>query len=189
MHVPAACEALAEHEAEPHAPVGKVHAPLAAPVHVPAHSFVPAHAACPVCGALPVGNTAQVPGLAARSQASHEPVQARSQHTPSGEQVVPDRHPPATEAHFCPGFALHSPALSQVPSHLPGSSAFFTATQLPLLQVWQVPGQSLRWVHPTQVLVEVLHLAAVPPHWLSFVHCTHAPVVGLHAVAERPLHS
>jgi hypothetical protein len=140
-----------------------------------------------VCGRLPAASTVHVPGVT--SQASHEPEQARSQQVSSGEQVVPVMQPPGNDEHFWPFLALHSPALSQVPVHLVGSSAFFTGTQLRLLQVWHTPGQSLRWVHPTQVFVVRSQVAFVPLHCSFFVHWTQAPVVALQAVRDRPLQS
>jgi hypothetical protein len=79
--------------------------------------------------------------------------------------------------------------LSQVPAQPLGSAALLTDTQALLLHAWQAPGQSLRWVQPTQVFVVRLQVAVAPPHWLFFVHCTQAPVLVLQAVAERPAHS
>jgi len=66
--------------------------------------------------------------------------------------------------------ALHSPLLSQVPAQLLASLALLTCTQEPLLHAWQAPGQSLRWVQPTHVLVARLQVAVAPPHWLFLVH-------------------
>jgi hypothetical protein len=39
------------------------------------------------------------------------------------------------------------------------------------------------------VFVDVLQVAVAPPHWLFFMHCTHAPLLVLQAVADRPLQS
>jgi len=66
------------------------------------------------------------------SQAMQELVQAWSQQTPSGEQVVPVAQPVVTVWQVWPFLLLHVPVESQVPAHLPltGSSALTTATQL-----------------------------------------------------------
>ncbi len=108
--------------------------PWQLPAQVALATPVPVLAQVPWRGWLPAESGVHVPGAVDRSQASQVPEQARLQQVPSA-QVVPLMHPPATSVHFCPRLALHSPALSQVPAHLPGSSAFFTEMHDPLLQV------------------------------------------------------
>ena len=105
----------------------------------------------PLCGAEPALRVVQVPGFAARSHASHVPVQALSQQTPSGEQVVPLAQSVAADWQPWPFFFLQTPEASQVPAHtLFGSSWFLAATQVwsdP--QVMQVPVQSDAAQQPT----------------------------------------
>jgi hypothetical protein len=107
-----------------------------------------------------------MPCMPARSQATHEPVQAVLQQIPSGEQVVLETQPAATVLQVCPCLLLHAPAESQVPAQRPlGSSTFLAATQVWVVesQLMQVPVQSLFVQHPavemqTVVLPEVQDL-------------------------------
>ncbi len=70
----------------------------------------------------------QVPSAPARSQASHEPEQARSQQMPSGEHLVPAAQPPATAVQSDPFLLVQAPVLSQVPAQV-GLSWLITAAQ------------------------------------------------------------
>jgi hypothetical protein len=104
-----------------------------------------------LCGAEPALKVEQVPGFAARSHASHVPVQALSQQMPSGEQVVPPTQSVAVDWQSWPFFFLQAPEASQVPAHtLFGSSWFLAATQVwSAPQVMQVPVQSEAAQQPT----------------------------------------
>jgi hypothetical protein len=118
--------------AVPQAVVGKVQDALV-PLQVPAQaaSSVAVQAVWPLCGAEPALRVVQVPGFAAMSHASHVPVQALSQQTPSGEQVVPLAQSVAVDWQLWPFFFLQTPEASQVPVHtLFGSSWFLAATQV-----------------------------------------------------------
>jgi hypothetical protein len=52
------------------------------------------------------------------SQASHEPVHARSQQIPSGAHTVPLTQPPAEVEQSCPRSLLQTPDASQMPAQL-----------------------------------------------------------------------
>jgi len=95
---------------------------------LPAHTPVPPQAVCPLWGAAPDGRIVQVPSEPARSQASHEPEQARSQQMPSGEHLVPAAQPPGTAVQSWPFLLVHVPVLSQVPAQV-WLSWLITATQ------------------------------------------------------------
>jgi hypothetical protein len=58
--------------------------------------------------ACPAATFVQVPTLPARLQASHAPVHADWQHTPSTHW--PDAHSVPSVPHACPSFSLHAPA-------------------------------------------------------------------------------
>src|SRR4051812_27078908 len=63
---------------------GYVHSLRSAPSQVPAHAVpAPAQGACPARGVPAPITATQVPFMAPSAQASHEPSQAFSQHTPS----------------------------------------------------------------------------------------------------------
>jgi hypothetical protein len=124
------------------------------------------------------------------SQASHDPVHALSQHTPSGEHVVPAAHPPPAVWQVWPCLLLQAPVLSQVPVHTPGSSWLLTVLHTPLVQVWHAPAQSPRLTHPTHWLVAVSHVLATPVQCLFAVQAAHSPVVGMQAgPLGRPVQS
>ena len=63
-------------------------------------------------------------------------LQVLSQHTPSGEQVVPAAQPPPAVWQVCPCLLLQAPVLSHVPAQTPGSSWLLTALQTPPVRVW-----------------------------------------------------
>ena len=130
----------------PHVPVGKEQVPSAWPAHVPAQDPEP-HVPWPVGGA-PEPTGMHVPTFPCRLQARQAPVQAWSQHTPSGEQVEPATQPPAALVQPWPRAARHTPFASHVPEQLSVSSCPRTGVQALLTQVWQVPGQSLGWQQP-----------------------------------------
>lgn len=113
----------------------------------------------PLCGAAPALRVLQVPGFAAMSQASHVPVHALSQQTPSGEQVVPVKQSVAVDWQLWPFFFLQTPDASQVPAHTPfGSSWLLAGTQVwSAPQVMQVPVQSDAAQQPA---------GGVSMHWL-----------------------
>jgi hypothetical protein len=123
------------------------------PSHESAEQALPGsaagHAGCPVCGAPVIG--VQVPRVPSASHASHEPVHATLQHTPSAQW--PLAHWPSA-AHFCPGipFARQRPAshhavaaqpLSspQVSAHAPSLHAP-GAHDVPVVSMRQVPRPS-----------------------------------------------
>jgi hypothetical protein len=119
--------------------------------HEPAQIPEPAQTGWLLCGATPVARLVQVPCSPGRSQATQEPVQALLQQYPSGEQVVPPTHPPATVLQVCPCLLLQAPLASQVPTQRPfGSSTFTAATQVCVLvlHAMQVPVQSPFVQHP-----------------------------------------
>jgi len=124
------------------------------------------------------------------SQASQEPAQALSQQTPSGEQLVPLTHPPATDWQVWPFLALHLPVASQVPAQNPVSSWLLTTVQTLSVHAWHVPVQSLRLTHPTHWLVVVSHVEAAPVQYLFAVQATHRPLAAAQAgVSDRPVQS
>jgi hypothetical protein len=89
----------------------------------------------------------QVPADVPTLQASQDPVQALSQHTPSAQGKLFTQSDEVL--HVCPCLFLHAPVASQVPVQTVGSSWFFTATHTLAVQVWHAPEQSLRLVQPT----------------------------------------
>jgi hypothetical protein len=111
----------------------------------------------------------QVPWWPLTSHATHEPVQAVLQQTPSGEQVVPEMQPPEAVVQVCPCLLLHAPALSQVPAQRPfGSSMLLAATQawVEASHFIQVPGQSVslqQAVSGMQLVVEPIVQDLVEP--------------------------
>lgn len=131
------------------------------PPHIPPQVVpAPAQAPWPARG---VALTAmQVPGLVASAHASHCPVQATLQHTPSAQK--PLTHSPAI-VHDRPVFSLQAPVASQLlmPLQLPGSSALVTATQVPPppVQAWQVEHDALPQQVPSTQAALVQSLAAV----------------------------
>jgi hypothetical protein len=78
--------------------LGKVQAVRLLPSQVPAHTPVPPQARRAPCGAPRTGE--QVPRLPGLSHASHWPVQAALQHTPSTQKPVAHS---AEVVHICPG--------------------------------------------------------------------------------------
>jgi hypothetical protein len=87
---------------------------------------VPAVQYCPLAPQpVPSDTVAQVPSFPSVLLPRHEwqawP-HAVSQHTPSGEQVVPAAQPLATVRQVWPCLLLHAPVLSHVPGQRPGSS-------------------------------------------------------------------
>ena len=111
----------------------------------------PEQAAWLLCGAEADARFVQVPCSPGRSQATHDPVQAVLQQYPSGEQVLPETHPPATVLQVCPSLLLQAPLASQVPAQRPfGSASLAAATQVCVLalQAMQVPVQSPLVQHP-----------------------------------------
>jgi hypothetical protein len=141
----------------------------------------------------------------------HGSEQAVSQQVLSGEQNVPDKHPPAAIEQSCPRLLLHTLLSSHVPAHLVRSSSFLTGTHTPAEQAWHTPLQSLRCRHCTHWLAVVSHtLAAVltappsdPPspassesasvpasvlaaQCLFCVHATHKPLAAQAGVPGRP---
>jgi hypothetical protein len=124
------------------------------------------------------------------SQASHDPVHALSQQTPSGEHVVPAAQPPPAAWQIWPCLLLQAPVLSQVPAHTPGSSPFLMALHTPPMQVWHSLAQSLRVTHPTHWLMDVSQVSAAPVQCLLAVQATHRPLLVRHAgVPVRPAQS
>lgn len=113
-----------------------------------------------MCGELAAARFVHVPRCPARSHATQEPVHAVSQHTPSGEQVVPETHPPATVLQVCPCLLLHAPDESHVPAHRPfGSSMPLAGTHawVDVSHFTHEPVQSLLLQHAVmgmQVVVE-----------------------------------
>ena len=171
-------------------------APLAYKVPPIRHPFpqIPALQYCPLPQTVPVVSLAQVPStppVLLPRQEWHAWSQVLLQQTPSGEQVVPAAQPAATVWHDCPCLLLHAPVLSQVPTHTPGSSWFFTAMHTPAEeQVRHAPAQSLRVTHPTHWLVVVSHVPAAPMQCLLAVHATQRPLVTSQArVPVRPSQS
>ncbi|MFL5304107.1 MAG: hypothetical protein ACJ8F1_02790 [Polyangia bacterium] len=168
--VPAAVTAVALLQvALPQALVGKVQVPFEP--QLPAQVPVPAQAAWLLCGVAPAERFVQVPWWPAMSQATHEPVQAVSQQTPSGEHVVPETQPPPAVVQVWPCLLLHAPAASHVPAQRPfGSSALFAATQLCVVvsHFMHVPEQSLllqQAVMGIQAVVDpVVHDLVDPVH-------------------------
>ncbi len=155
------------------------------PVQLPLHCVSVPHEPW-LLGGSPEVTGEHVPSFVGRLQALHVAVQAWSQQVLSA-QIDPAMQPPSTASQRWPRLALHSPLLSQVPAHPVGSSPPLTAVHALLVHVWQAPGQWLRWVHPTHLLVPVSH--APLPHWPFWVHWTQAPLARLHAVRERPAQS
>jgi hypothetical protein len=113
----------------------------------------------------------QVPGLVASAHASHCPVQAALQQTPSAQK--PLTHWPAV-VHVCPAFSLQAPVASQllVPLQVPGSSALVTATQVPPppVQAWQVAHDALPQQVPSTQAALVQSVAAVQVCPFAFLH-------------------
>ena len=115
--------------------VGYEHCPSLRPAHVPEHvGSVPAQEVRLPCG-FPEATAVQVPKKPVMSHAMHELVQAWSQQTPSGEQVVPVVQPVETVWQDWPFLLLQMPPESHVPPQRPfGSSALTTATHVWLLE-------------------------------------------------------
>lgn len=111
----------AEQEAARHCAVGYSQAAASAPLQEPWHAPVPSHAqaAWPGCGWFPAVMVAQVPAAApvfTPLHASHCPVQARSQHLPSGEQTEVWHSFPAVQEPPVAVFATQSPESHQFPA-------------------------------------------------------------------------
>lgn len=122
---------------------GKPQAVRVVPSHDPAQAVpAPAQAAWPVRGA-PL-TAAHVPLLAVSAQASHWPLHAALQQTPSAQYPV--THAVAA-VHGCPCLILHAPLASQalLPVQVSASSALVTATHVPPppVQAWQVPHEAV----------------------------------------------
>jgi len=107
LHTPAGVKVVPSQRAPEHSvlPPGKLQAVRSVPLQLPAQAPVPAQASRPLRGA-PV-TAVQVPGVAL--QASHWPLQAWSQHTPSAQKPLAHA---LLMVHAPPGGSLgvHTPA-------------------------------------------------------------------------------
>jgi hypothetical protein len=148
-------------------PLWYAHDPRVTPSHAPAHGVpAPAHAPRDPCGAPTTGK--HVPGAVATSHASHAPVHAKLQQTPSAQ----------TPLVHSSGFAHDSPLLLRA-THMPSvqyadvvhcASVVHVAGHVPFVQrknphdtpLWFVHTPAPSQTSPLTVLFAVSH--ALGPH-------------------------